>query len=101
MKKSFTASISLIAISIFAGLVCAGDKAEVRFPEINAGKLAESYLSAFNSDNENDMRTYLEQNVAPPKLKERPLFLCPDSAQIISQEENRTITSTFCLSRLD
>ncbi len=73
MKKSFTASISLIAILVFAGVVCAGDEPAIRFPETIAGKRAESYFSAFNSNNENDMRTYLEQNFAPNTLKERPI----------------------------
>ncbi len=73
MKKSFTASISLIAILVFAGVVCAGEEAAVRFPETSAGKRAESYFSAFNSSNENEMRTYLEQNIAPSNLKERPI----------------------------
>lgn len=73
MKKYFTASISLIAILVFTLMAYAGDEAEVRFPETGAGKLAESYFSAFNSNNENDMRTYLEQNIAPGILKERPI----------------------------
>jgi CubicO group peptidase (beta-lactamase class C family) len=73
MKKSLTASISLIAILVFACMVCAGDEEGVRFPETNAGKRAESYFSAFNSNNENDMRTYLEQNIAPNTFKERPV----------------------------
>ena len=73
MKKSFTASISLIAILVFACMVCAGEEAAVRFPETSAGKRAESYFSAFNSNNENEMRTYLEQNIAPSTLKERPI----------------------------
>jgi CubicO group peptidase (beta-lactamase class C family) len=73
MKKSLTVSISLIAILVFACMACAGDEAEVRFPETNVGKRAESYFSAFNSKSENDMRTYLEQNIAPHTLKERPI----------------------------
>jgi CubicO group peptidase (beta-lactamase class C family) len=73
MKKSLTASISLIAILVFACMVCAGDETAIRFPETNAGKRTESYFSAFNSNNENDMRTYLEQNIASNTLKERPI----------------------------
>jgi len=73
MKKSLTASMSLIAILIFAGVAYAGDETAVRFPETSAGKRAESYFSAFNSSNENEMRTYLEQNFAPSTLKERPI----------------------------
>jgi CubicO group peptidase (beta-lactamase class C family) len=73
MEKSFTASISLIAILVFACMTCAGDEAAVRFPETNAGKRAESYFSAFNSDDENDMRIYLEQNIASTTLKKRPI----------------------------
>jgi len=73
MKKNLTASISLIAILVFAGMACAGDEPAVRFPETSAGKRAESYFSAFNSSNENEMRTYLEQNIAPSTLKERPI----------------------------
>jgi len=73
MKKRLAASISLIAILVFAGMACAGNETEVRFPETNAGKRAESYCRAFNSNNENDMRTYLEQNIAPHALTERPI----------------------------
>jgi CubicO group peptidase (beta-lactamase class C family) len=73
MKKSLTASISLIVFLIFALMAGAGDEAAVRFPETEAGRLAELYFSAFNSTNENDMRTYLEQNLAPITLKERPI----------------------------
>jgi CubicO group peptidase (beta-lactamase class C family) len=73
MKKSLTVSILLTAILVFAGMACAGDETAVRFPETNAGKRAESYFSAFNSNNENDMRTYLEQNIAPHTLKERSI----------------------------
>ena len=73
MKKYLTASISLIAILVFTCIVSAGDKAAVRFPETEAGKRAEAYFSAFNSNKENDMRTYLEQNIAPSTLEERPL----------------------------
>jgi len=73
MKKKLTASISLIAILVFAGMACAGDEPAVRFPETSAGKRAESYFNAFNSSSENEMRTYLEQNIAPSNLKERPI----------------------------
>jgi CubicO group peptidase (beta-lactamase class C family) len=73
MKKYLTASISLIAILVFTCIVYAADEAAVRFPETEAGKRVESYFSAFNSNNENDMRTYLEQNIAPSALKERPI----------------------------
>jgi CubicO group peptidase (beta-lactamase class C family) len=73
MKKCLTASILLIAILIFTGMACAGDETAVRFPETNAGKRAFSYFSAFNSNNESDMRTYLEQNIAPHALTERPI----------------------------
>jgi CubicO group peptidase (beta-lactamase class C family) len=73
MRKCLMISIWLISILVFSGIAYAGDKAEVRFPDTNAGKRAESYFSAFNSDNESDMRTYLEQNIAPPKLKERSI----------------------------
>jgi CubicO group peptidase (beta-lactamase class C family) len=73
MKKNLTVSISLTVILIFAGVAYAGDETAVRFPETNAGKRAESYFSAFNSNNESDMRTYLEQNIAPHTLKERSI----------------------------
>ena len=73
MKKYLTSSISLMAFLIFACIVYAGNEKAVRFPETEAGKRAESYFSAFNSSNENDMRTYLEQNIAPDNLKERPI----------------------------
>jgi len=70
MRKGRMISIWLLAILVFA---CLAYAAEVRFPQTNAGKRAELYLNAFNSNNENDMRTYLEQNVSPPKLKERSI----------------------------
>jgi CubicO group peptidase (beta-lactamase class C family) len=73
MRKNLTVFLSLIAIFVFACMACAGDEAAVRFPETNAGKRAEAYFSAFNSTNENDMRTYLEQNLSPSTLKERPV----------------------------
>jgi CubicO group peptidase (beta-lactamase class C family) len=73
MKKYLTASISLIAILVFACIVYAGNETAVRFPETEAGKRAEAYFSAFNSNNENDMRTYLEENITPGNLKERPI----------------------------
>jgi CubicO group peptidase (beta-lactamase class C family) len=73
MKNSHTASILLIAILIFTGIACAGDETAFRFPETIAGKRAFSYFSAFNSNNENDMRTYLEQNIAPSTINERPI----------------------------
>ncbi|HEX9916298.1 MAG TPA: serine hydrolase domain-containing protein, partial [candidate division Zixibacteria bacterium] len=73
MRKNLTSFISLIVILGFACMAYAGNEATVRFPQTNAGKLAESYFSAFNSHNENDMRTYLEQNFAPNTLKERPI----------------------------
>jgi CubicO group peptidase (beta-lactamase class C family) len=73
MRRNLTASISLIVVLVFACMAYAGNEATVRFPQTNAGKLAESYFSAFNSTNENDMRTYLEQNFAPNTLKERPI----------------------------
>ncbi len=66
-------SILLIVIMVFACLAYAGDEAEVRFPRTSAGKQAEAYFSAFNSNNENDMRTYLERNVAPHTLMERSI----------------------------
>jgi D-alanyl-D-alanine carboxypeptidase len=70
MKNCVKTFITLSAILFFAISVNAN---EVRFPDTNAGKLAESYINAFNSYNENDMRTYLEQNVDPSKLKERSI----------------------------
>lgn len=73
MKKYLTSSISLMAFLIFTCIVYAGNEKAVRFPETEAGKRAESYFSAFNSNNENDMRAYLEQNIAPDNLKERPI----------------------------
>jgi len=73
MKKILTVSITLIVFLIFVLIVYAGDETTVRFPETEAGKRVESYFSAFNSNNENDMRTYLEQNITPSTLKERPI----------------------------
>ena len=73
MEKNLTIFITLLVILVFAGMACAGDEPEARFPETNAGKRAFSYFSAFNSNNENDMRTYLEQNFASHTLKERPI----------------------------
>jgi len=73
MKKILTVSISLIAILVFTCIVYAGDEILARFPKTGAGKRVESYFSAFNSNNENDMRTYLEQNITPDNLKERPI----------------------------
>lgn len=73
MKKILTASITLIVFLILALGAHAGDKTAIRFPETEAGKRAESYFKAFNSSNENDMRAYLEQNIAPGNLKERPI----------------------------
>jgi CubicO group peptidase (beta-lactamase class C family) len=73
MKKYLTAPISLIAILVFTCIVYAGDETTVRFPETEAGKRVESYFSAFNSNDENDMRTFLEQNITPGNLKERPI----------------------------
>ena len=70
MKRCANAFIWLIALLFFANL---GDADEIRFPDTNAGKRAESYIHAFNSNNENDMRVYLEQNVSPSKLKERSI----------------------------
>jgi D-alanyl-D-alanine carboxypeptidase len=73
MKIILTVFITLIIFLIFAFIIKAGDKTAVRFPETVAGERAESYFSAFNSKDENDMRTYLEQNIAPDNLKERPI----------------------------
>ncbi|MGB8657545.1 MAG: serine hydrolase domain-containing protein [Candidatus Zixiibacteriota bacterium] len=73
MKKSLTASISLIVILVLAGMACAGDEAAIRFPQTSAGKLAESYFRIFNSGSENDMRMYLEQNISPLALTQRSI----------------------------
>ncbi|HVP35549.1 MAG TPA: serine hydrolase domain-containing protein [Terriglobales bacterium] len=73
MKIIFSVIIILLIFLIFAFIIKAGDKTEVRFPQTEAGKRAESYFKAFNSKNENDMRAYLEQNIAPDNLKERPI----------------------------
>jgi hypothetical protein len=73
MRKGLMVSLWLTVILFFSGMACAGNETEVRFPATSAGKLTESYLNSFNSDNENDMRTYLEQNVSSLKLKERSI----------------------------
>ena len=73
MKKYLTASILLIAFLVLPCIDYAGDETAVRFPETEVGKRVEAYFNAFNSGDENDMRTYLEQNVAPGALKERPI----------------------------
>jgi CubicO group peptidase (beta-lactamase class C family) len=73
MKKILTASITLIVFLILALVARAGDETAIRFPETEAGKRVESYFCAFNSNNENDMRTYLEQNITPDNLKKRPI----------------------------
>jgi CubicO group peptidase (beta-lactamase class C family) len=73
MKKSLAASISLLAILFSACTAFAGSETAFRFPDTDAGKRVESYFSAFNSNNEDDMRTYLEQNIAPNTLKERSI----------------------------
>ncbi len=73
MKIILTVFITLIIFLIFAFIIKAGDKTAILFPQTEAGKRAESYFSAFNSNNENDMRIYLEQNVSASSLKERPI----------------------------
>ncbi len=62
----------LAVILVFSGVAYAGDEAAIHFPQTNAGKLVESYFKAFNG-NENDMRTYLEQNISPQALTQRPI----------------------------
>jgi CubicO group peptidase (beta-lactamase class C family) len=73
MKIILTVFITLIIFLIFAFVIKADDKMAIRFPQTEAGKRAESYFKAFNSNDENEMRTYLEQNIAPDNLKERPI----------------------------
>ena len=73
MKIILTVFMTLIIFLILAFIIKADDKTAARFPETEAGKRAESYFNAFNSNDENEMRTYLEQNIASDNLKERPI----------------------------
>ncbi len=72
MRKDLMVSMLLTVILVFSGMACAGDATAIHFPQTNAGKLVESYFQAFNG-NENDMRAYLEQNISPLALTQRPI----------------------------
>jgi CubicO group peptidase (beta-lactamase class C family) len=89
MKKSLTVFIGLLAILFSVGMACAGDETAFRFPDSDAGKKVEAYFNAFNSKNENDMQTYLEQNIAPSSLKERPI----EQRMVVYRQLKRDLTS--------
>jgi D-alanyl-D-alanine carboxypeptidase len=72
MRKDLMITLSLVVILVFSGMACAGDEATIHFPQTNAGKLVELYFQAFNG-NENDMRAFLEHNISPHALTERPI----------------------------
>jgi CubicO group peptidase (beta-lactamase class C family) len=72
MIKNIMIFMWLAVILVFSGMAHAGDEAAISFPQTSAGKLAESYFKAFNG-NENDMRAYLELNVSPLALAQRPI----------------------------
>lgn len=73
MKNFVVLLITATFFLIFSFIPHADDKASVRFPETEAGKRVQTYFTVFNSSNENDMRTYLEQNISSGSLKERPI----------------------------
>jgi D-alanyl-D-alanine carboxypeptidase len=73
MRRHVAVCILALILVTGAGSARAEEKAAPRFPGTEAGKRAEAYFKAFNSANENDIRAYLEANVAPEALARRPM----------------------------
>jgi len=47
--------------------------AKVKFPDTNAGRRAEAYFKAFNTLKDEEMQAYLEANLAPEAIAQRPI----------------------------
>lgn len=70
---SITLMVAAIAIAGVPAALGAGGDSKVKFPDTNAGRRAAAYIKAFNSMNDDDMRSYFEANVAPEALAQRPI----------------------------
>lgn len=73
--KILVVVISLVVLLVFAlTLALFGEEApKVTFPRTDAGKCVEAYIKAFNSVDEEDLRAFLEANISPEALKQRPI----------------------------
>jgi CubicO group peptidase (beta-lactamase class C family) len=68
-------SAAVLALIVFAVSCspCAARTASVPFPKTDAGKRAAGYFKAFNSAKEGDLGAFLEANMVPEALAQRPV----------------------------
>lgn len=74
IRAALVAAFFIIARLVHPAPVIAGEgPAAVRFPDTEAGRRAASYIEAFNSPSEIDLRAWLQTNVSPAGLAQRPV----------------------------
>jgi CubicO group peptidase (beta-lactamase class C family) len=73
MKQTYQVLPCLLIIFLFVMTAAAEEGTGFNFPQTDAGKRIELYFSAFNSNDENEMRKYMELNYTTASLQERSL----------------------------
>jgi len=65
--------LAAIAVLVLPAMLFAAESAEVKFPDTAAGRLVAAYVEAFNSDEGGDLRAFLEANLSPGAIAQRPV----------------------------
>ena len=65
--------LAAIVALVFPALVFAEEPAKVIFPATPAGRIVAAYLEAFNGDDTGGLRAFLEANLSPGAIAQRPV----------------------------
>lgn len=73
MNKEYPLFIFILTALISISVASTNYQAGFTFPQTDSGKRVELYFTAFNSNDEQEMRQYMEQNYSMASLQERSL----------------------------
>jgi D-alanyl-D-alanine carboxypeptidase len=65
--------IATFVVFVLAALVLAAEPAKMEFPDTPAGRLVAAYIEAFNSVDAGALRAFLEANLSPGAIAQRPV----------------------------
>lgn len=89
MKKH----LLLFAVLVFASaLNIAAQTPEAKMPETEAGKKMQAYLNAFNSGDEAQLKTFLEQNFSEEMLKKASVAQRIENHRLLRKDLGGTLT---------
>jgi CubicO group peptidase (beta-lactamase class C family) len=66
-------ALAAIQLLVIPALILAAEPAKIVYPDTPAGKLVAAYIEAFNSDDAGALRAFLEANLSPGAIAQRPV----------------------------